>query len=103
MADIATRYASEQLGIQFLVGFETEFVLLKSTYPVVPVHVHQWSSSSALTTGSIEAQVLEEIVDAIQEDGIELQMYHAEAAPGQVRLSQLVDTFPIFTDKPSLL
>ena len=82
-----SRYAAEELGIQFLVGFESEFNLLKSTQPLVPVNDYQWCTALALTTGSVEAQVLEEIADAIQDDGIELQMYHAEAAPGQVRPS----------------
>lgn len=91
MADIVTRYAEEELGIQFLVGFETEFILLKSTNPIVPVNDYQWSTTLALTTGTTEAQVLEEIADAIQEDGIELEMYHAEGAPGQVRSSQPFD------------
>ncbi|KAH0835045.1 hypothetical protein J3R83DRAFT_10782 [Lanmaoa asiatica] len=77
------KYTAEQLGIQFLVGFETEFVLLKSTNPVIPVNDHQWSTTRGLTTGTVEARVLEEIADVIQQDGIELQMYHTEAAPGQ--------------------
>ncbi|KAF8137181.1 hypothetical protein EV363DRAFT_1316951 [Boletus edulis] len=77
------RYAVEELGIQFLVGMEIEFILLKSVNPLVPVNDHQFSTAIAVTTGTVEARVLEEIADAIQVDGIELQMYHSEGAPGQ--------------------
>ncbi|KAF9220852.1 glutamine synthetase/guanido kinase [Gyrodon lividus] len=76
-------YAVKDLDAQFLVGFETEFILLKSTNPVVAVNNHGWSNSPALATGTTEAKVLEEIADALQKAGIELQMYHSEAAPGQ--------------------
>ena len=79
-----SRYAVEELGIQFLVGVETEFTLLKSVDPLVPVNDHQWSTTPAVATGTVEARVMEEIADAIQVDGIELQMYHSEGAPGQV-------------------
>ena len=85
MIDMVSRYAAEELGVEFLVGFETEFTLLKSANPLVPVNDRQWSTTFAITTGTVEAKVLEEIADAIQNDEIELQMYHAEAAPGQVR------------------
>ncbi|KAI9461333.1 hypothetical protein HD554DRAFT_2176299 [Boletus coccyginus] len=77
------RYAVEELGIQFLVGIETEFILLKSADPLVPVNGRPYSTTLALSTGTVEARVLEEIADSIQADGIELQMYHSEGAPGQ--------------------
>jgi glutamine synthetase len=67
------------------VGFETEFILLKSTDPVEAVNNHGWSNSAATASGTKEALVLEEIADALQASGVELQMYHAEAAPGQVK------------------
>jgi glutamine synthetase len=79
------RDAKSVSGVEFLVGFETEFILLKSTAPIVAVNDHGWSVSAALGTGSLEAKVLEEIAQALQLAGIELQMYHAEAAPGQVK------------------
>lgn len=40
--------------------------------------------TKALIAGSIEEKLLEEISDGIQASGIELQLYHAEASPGQV-------------------
>jgi glutamine synthetase len=75
--------AKTSAGVEFLVGFETEFILLKSTSPIQAVNNHGWSNSPKLPSGSIEAKVLEEIAQALQASGVELQMYHAEAAPGQ--------------------
>jgi glutamine synthetase len=74
----------KELGVEFLVGVETEFILLKSTDPVVPVAYASWSASRALLSGSVAEKCLEDIAGALQHGGIELQMYHAEAAPGQV-------------------
>ena len=73
------------LGVEFLVGFETEFFLLKSTQPIAAVNDAPYSASSAILSGSDEAKCLEEIADALQTGEIELLMYHSEAAPGQVR------------------
>jgi glutamine synthetase len=78
------RDARENAGVEFLVGFETEFVLLKSTSPIDPVNIHGWSNSPAIPSGSVEAKVLHEIAEAVIQSGIELQMYHSEAALGQV-------------------
>ena len=88
-----------------MVGVETEFTLLKPTTsnPLEPVNGHQWSTTLAVATGTVEAQVMEEIADAIQVDGIELQMYHSEAAPGQVRpRSGYVMYSFVFTQEPLL-
>ncbi|THH13248.1 hypothetical protein EW146_g6942, partial [Bondarzewia mesenterica] len=74
---------AKQAGVEFLVGIETEFILLKSTDPIEAVNEHAWSVSSALPSGSVAATCLEEIADGLEEAGIELLMYHAEAAPGQ--------------------
>ena len=71
-------------GISFLTGFEIEFILLKSTLPEAEaISTHDWSATASIYTGSTGAIVLEEIADALQAGGVELQMYHAEAAPGQ--------------------
>jgi glutamine synthetase len=83
------RRARTVSNIEFLIGFETEFVLLSSTSPVTSIHnKHAYSNSLALPTGSPVEIVLEEIVEALQISGIEVQMYHAEAGFGQVRCSQ---------------
>ncbi|KAJ7454758.1 hypothetical protein FB451DRAFT_1408176 [Mycena latifolia] len=68
---------------EFLVGFETEFILLKSTDPIEPVNIHDFAASAGLPAGSPEALVLQEIADAITASGIALEMFHPEAAPGQ--------------------
>ncbi|KAG2129655.1 uncharacterized protein EDB93DRAFT_1182164 [Suillus bovinus] len=67
----------------FLVGFETEFILLKSTDPIEGVNPHGWNSARALPSGTKETEVIEEIARGLIESGIELMMYHSEAAPGQ--------------------
>lgn len=77
--------AQEQAGVSYLVGFESEFILLSATKPrIVPVNEADWSVSSKTPSGAIETIVMEEIAVKLLEAGIELQMYHAEAAPGQV-------------------
>lgn len=82
--------ARENAGIEFLVGIETEFILLNSTSPIQAVNQHGWCSALKLPSGSVELKVLEEIASALKESGIELQMYHAEAAPGQVSSISMV-------------
>lgn len=77
--------AASVAGVSFLVGFETEFILLKETRPIpVGVNDADWATSRKLPTGAVETIVLEEIAEALQEAGIELQLIHAEVAPGQV-------------------
>ncbi|KAH8998170.1 glutamine synthetase/guanido kinase [Lactarius akahatsu] len=71
------------LGVEFLVGFETEFVLLKTTQPIRAVNDATWSASCAFSPGSDAAECLEEIADALRTGEIELVMYHSKAAPGQ--------------------
>lgn len=44
-----------------------------------------WATSRKIPTGHVETTILEEIADALQDSGIEVQLIHAEAAPGQVR------------------
>lgn len=72
---------------KFFVGTETEFILLKSTVPPVPVNSQGWCASGALMTGAVETQVLEEIAKALIDDGIELQVFHSEAVNGQVDIN----------------
>ncbi|KAF8070058.1 hypothetical protein FPV67DRAFT_999376 [Lyophyllum atratum] len=77
---------SSRAGIDFLVGFESEFILLKSTKPVEAASHHSWTATNGLPSGSVVATTLREIADGIQASGIELQMYHPEAAPGQYEI-----------------
>lgn len=81
------RYAQEAAGIKALIGVETEFILLSSTDPITPSNTHSWSDNLKLPSGSTEQIVMREIADNIQKAGIVLEMYHGEAAPGQVRLA----------------
>lgn len=77
--------AHARSGVSFLVGFESEFILLKETSPkIVTVGKGDWSLSSKLPSGNVESVVLQEIAENLESAGIELQMYHGEAAPGQV-------------------
>jgi glutamine synthetase len=75
------------MNVHYLVGFETEFILLQKTEDILikAVNEHPWSASRALLSGSPEATCMEAIVDALEQCGITVEMYHAEAAPGQVR------------------
>lgn len=78
-------------------GFEIEFILLKSTDPITAVNDHSWSDSLALLSGSVETSAMKEIADTLTGGGVELQMYHAEAAPGQV-CAFLRHAWPIVSD-----
>lgn len=78
------REAKTASDVDFLVGFETEFILLKSTNPIEPISIHAWTSADALRSGSTSTKVVAEMVHAIELSGIEVQIYHGEAAPGQV-------------------
>lgn len=78
------RYAQELANIKCLVGVETEFILLSSTDPITAVNHHGWCDTLKTPSGSIEAKVMREIADNLQKAGVDLEMYHAEATPGQV-------------------
>ncbi|KAI0642082.1 FLU1-II [Trametes meyenii] len=78
------REAKEKAGVSFLVGVESEFILMSATSPeFVVVNNADWSTAAKMRTGSVETIVLEEIAQCLLDAGIELQLYHAEAAPGQ--------------------
>jgi len=71
-------------NVAFLVGVESEFILLKNTNPIEAVNPHGWGISQALYAGAKETEVMEEIARALIDSGIELMLYHSEGAPGQV-------------------
>lgn len=81
--EIMSRDARLSLGLDFLVGFETEFILLSSVSPVKAVNEVSYGRASGLRTGSPEYLALEEMLDALQLSGIEVQALHKEGAPGQ--------------------
>ncbi|TFY57374.1 hypothetical protein EVJ58_g7058 [Rhodofomes roseus] len=76
--------AQTNAGLSFLAGFESEFILLSATSPK-PVTLNNagWSCAAKFRTGTVENTVLQEIADNLQDAGVELQMIHAESAPGQ--------------------
>ena len=66
-------------------GFETEFVLFEQGERfLAPLNHHGWCCSRALPSGSAVAKVLDEVADALEKSGIELQQFHSESAEGQV-------------------
>ncbi|KZT64339.1 glutamine synthetase/guanido kinase [Daedalea quercina L-15889] len=81
-----TDKAREKAGLSFLVGFESEFLLLKKSWPPELVNEAGWGASAGYMTGAIESSVLDEIVDCVEEAGIEVHFIHAEAIPGQYEL-----------------
>ena len=79
--------AREKAGLEFLVGFESEFLLLKKTSPPEVVNDAGWGATGGHLTGSPESAVVDEIIDCLELAGIEVHFIHGEAAPGQVRLA----------------
>ncbi|KIY72428.1 glutamine synthetase/guanido kinase [Cylindrobasidium torrendii FP15055 ss-10] len=80
----ALNRARDEAGVEFLCGFEPEFMLLKSTTnPKEGVNYHHFCHSSGLLAGSKEETILREVVDSLIDGGVEVTLYHAEAAPGQ--------------------
>ncbi|KZO93281.1 glutamine synthetase/guanido kinase [Calocera viscosa TUFC12733] len=78
--------AKAKFGAEMLVGFETEFILLQNVDPPTPAQIGGWSTSLKHRTGSLAAACCEEIASTVQAAGIELQMFHAESAPGQYEI-----------------
>jgi hypothetical protein len=79
---------AEKEGITFLVGFESEVIFLSSVDPIKAVNDYSWSVSQALPAGAVETRAVEEIAQVLNKSGL-LEMYHAEAAPGQVSCSAI--------------
>ena len=42
-----------------------------------------WCESEAIEAGTLVANVLDEMAIALEESGVEIELFHAEAAPGQ--------------------
>ena len=74
--------------MSFLVGVESEFILLRSTSPISTGINGDYSCAANFPCGAVETAVLEEIVEGLEAAGIEVQQYHGEASPGQVSDSQ---------------
>ena len=65
MMSLLHRNTKRNSGVEFLVGFESEFVLLKNTNPIEAIDDHGWSIAQAFASGTTGAQVLDEIADAL--------------------------------------
>ncbi|KAG9092726.1 hypothetical protein FRC06_011817 [Ceratobasidium sp. 370] len=72
--------AEQNLGAKFLVGFETEFILLDREGK--PASTGAWSTSRKLQCGPV-TDCVHEIAQTIIDAGIKLELYHAESADGQ--------------------
>ncbi|CAE6416926.1 unnamed protein product [Rhizoctonia solani] len=72
-----------ELNARFLVGFETEFIILDRDNN--PVRTGAWSTSKKLQCGPA-ADCVHEIAQCIIDAGIKLEMYHAESARGQYEI-----------------
>ncbi|KZS96669.1 glutamine synthetase/guanido kinase [Sistotremastrum niveocremeum HHB9708] len=75
--------AEAQHDAEFLVGFESEFILLSAIDPPTPINNAKWCYSSAARPGSLELKVMEEIVQALDVSGIVVEYWHSEGTPGQ--------------------
>ncbi|KAH9931900.1 FLU1-II [Fomitopsis serialis] len=78
--------AKQEADLTFLVGFESEFILLKATSPPELVNDAGWGCSAGYRTDSVESRVLDEIVDCVEDAGIEVHFIHGETAPAQYEL-----------------
>ena len=81
---------AEDIGIKdFKMGFEIEFCLFQSealrNNRIESISdVHAWTSGIALQAGDGKAlQILEDIMTALEESGINTYQFHSEAAKGQ--------------------
>jgi glutamine synthetase len=87
LADLTLTYITQRearrFDVEFLIGFELEFILLKNTTTLEPVNRQPWCCSLALPSGSDETKAMEEIVDNLALSGVEVQSYHPEVSPGQ--------------------
>ncbi|KAI1466175.1 glutamine synthetase/guanido kinase [Daldinia caldariorum] len=91
--------AAAEQGLEFLLGFEVEFLVLERNpaasatsldrYQTLRSDGHSWSVSRAFAdwgrAGSFSTAV-DEILDALDAAGIDVDQFHAENAPGQFEL-----------------
>ena len=77
--------ARTKAGVEFVVGFETEFTLLRSTAPPVTQDVlTDYGTTSTYRITVEESKTLLDIGKNMQLAGVSVQKLHSEAAPGQV-------------------
>ncbi|KAH7911434.1 hypothetical protein BJ138DRAFT_1085578 [Hygrophoropsis aurantiaca] len=86
LARLTALAAQTSARASFLVGVETELILLTSTNPPEPVNTAGWSNSTATPSGSVAARAIQDIASACSRAGVKVLMYHSEAAPGQYEI-----------------
>ncbi|GBC08721.1 hypothetical protein RclHR1_08340007 [Rhizophagus clarus] len=82
--------ARKEFGINFLVGIESEFILLKGhnnheTYQPDAVDNTVYCDSAAFQNPST-VSTIEEILEALQNQNIEVEQFHPESSPGQFEI-----------------
>ncbi|KAK6839170.1 glutamine synthetase-like protein [Apiospora arundinis] len=83
--------AKSTQGLEFLMGFEIEFVVLERNtepgatekYRTMQTDGHAWAVARVLAG---MASILDEMADCLEEAGISIEQYHAESAPGQYEI-----------------
>ncbi|RIB04208.1 hypothetical protein C2G38_2254500 [Gigaspora rosea] len=90
--------ACKDLGITFLIGTEFEFVLLKDITPPVAVDDTTYSLASSFRVSN-NAEILDRMIESLQEQGIEVEQFHSEGAPGQFEIVTGPETPLIAADK----
>ncbi|KAI1340385.1 glutamine synthetase [Xylariaceae sp. FL0016] len=81
--------------MSFLVGFEVEFVIMErgaespQDYHTLSNDGHAWAMARTLSDWGREgsfATAIDEILDTLEKADIEIEQFHAEAAPGQFEI-----------------
>lgn len=80
----ALRMVKKQHDIDVLVGFETEVTFLDKVHLVPISKAHGWCTSRSLQNKCL--RVLEQIVDALEQSGIEVLLFHSESASSQYEI-----------------
>lgn len=77
-------------GLEIIAAFENEFYLLRQTTEgIVPADDTVFASTLAM---DIHREVIDEIVEALVEQGMLVEQYHPESGPGQQEISILYST-----------
>jgi glutamine synthetase len=73
-----------EAGLEASMAFEFEWFTARDTDPVVPYHDGPSFSANAL---SRSLPLVEDILDALDEQGMQVERFHPECSPGQFEVS----------------
>ncbi|CAG8788930.1 19095_t:CDS:2, partial [Racocetra fulgida] len=90
--------ARKELGITFLVGTEFEFVLLKDLTPPVPIDDTVYAAAGSFRV-SDSVEILDRMVESLQEQGIDVERFHSDVAPGKFEIVTTAESPLIAADK----